>query len=129
MSRPLPSTTWNIILFAMVVGPLFGSTIATVTSAVRHFSTGHLFSVALFGWLIGVIPAFVGGVLFAILRRWLGSGYLCAACCGMVGTLPFFFLVFGHWETVSILAYITIIVGGLSALATRYAASRYLQAL
>ncbi|MDA5241032.1 hypothetical protein EXN32_22490 [Agrobacterium tumefaciens] len=129
MSRPPPSMTWNIILFAMVVGPLFGTTFVVVASALRIDSVAQVFFVALFGWIVGVIPAFIAGVLFANLRWWFGSGYLFAACCGVISTLPIFYLLFGHPDKISLSIYFAIIVGSLSAMGTRYAATLFLRAL
>lgn len=116
-------------LSAMVVGPLFGTTFVTIASAIKVSSIGQVLFVVLLGWIMGVIPAFVGGVLFANLRRWLGSGYLFAACCGMISTLPFFYLLFGHLDIISLSTYFVIIVGGLSGMATRYAAALFLREL
>lgn len=129
MSRLSPSTTWNIILFSMVIGPLFGTTFATVAFALRIESVSEVLFLALFGWLMGVIPAFIAGVLFANLRRWLGSGYLFAAACGVSGAFPFFYLFVGHQETISLLISFSIIVGGFSAMATRYLATHFLREL
>ncbi|WP_323687370.1 hypothetical protein [Rhizobium sp. AN68] len=80
-------------MFAMIIGPMFSSIIAAIFAVfVKSEEIVSVMSLAFLGWLFGLIPAFVCGVLFANLRGWFGTGYLFAACCGIVGVLPFIYL-------------------------------------
>lgn len=58
MSRPPPFTTWNIILFAMIIGPMFSSIIGAIFGVfVESAEIVSVISLAFLGWLFGLIPA------------------------------------------------------------------------
>lgn len=128
MSRPPPFTTWNIILFAMIIGPMFTSIIGAIFGVfVESAEIVSVMSVAFLGWLFGLIPAFVCGVLFVNLRRWFGTGYLFAACCGVVGVLPFIYLFGNPVQKISASTFLALTICGLSAIATRFTATLFLR--
>ncbi len=128
MSRAPPFTTWNIILFAMIIGPMFSSIIAAIFAVfVKSEEIVSVMSLAFLGWLFGLIPAFVCGVLFANLRGWFGTGYLFAACCGIVGVLPFIYLSGNSQLKISASTFLAVTICGLAAIATRFTATLFLR--
>lgn len=57
MSRPPPFTTWNIILFAMIIGPMFSSITGAIFGIfVESAEIVSVISLAFLGWLFGLIP-------------------------------------------------------------------------
>lgn len=128
MSRPPPFTTWNIILFAMIIGPMFSSIIGAIFGVfVESAEIVSVISLAFLGWLFGLIPAFVCGVLFANLRGWFGTGYLFAACCSIVGVLPFIYLSGNLELKISASTFLAVTTCGLSAISTRFTATLFLR--
>ncbi len=128
MSRPPPFTTWNIILFAMIIGPMFSSIIAAIFAVfVKSEEIVSVMSLAFLGWLFGLMPAFVCGVLFANLRGWFRTGYLFAACCGIVGVLPFIYLSGNSQLKISASTFLAVTICGLAAIATRFTATLFLR--
>jgi len=128
MSRPPPFTTWNIILFAMIIGPMFSSITGAIFGIfVESAEIVSVMSLAFLGWLFGLIPAFVCGVLFANLRGWFGTGYSFAACCGIVGVLPFIYLSGDPEQKISASTFLAVTICGLSAIATRFTATLFLR--
>lgn len=128
MSRPPPFATWNIILFAMIIGPMFSSIIGAIFGVfVESAEIVSVISLAFLGWLFGLIPAFVCGVLFANLRGWFGTGYSFAACCGIVGVIPFIYLSDNLELKISASTFLAVSICGLSAIATRFMATLFLR--
>lgn len=82
---------------------------------------------AFLGWLFGLIPAFVCGVLFVNLRHRFGTGYLFAACCGIVGVLPFIYFFGNPEQKISASTFLAVTIYGLSAIATRFTATLFLR--
>ncbi|MGO4319725.1 hypothetical protein, partial [Agrobacterium sp. MCAB5] len=110
-------------MFAMIIGPMFSSIIAAIFAVfVKSEEIVSVMSLAFLGCLFGLIPAFVCGVLFANLRGWFGTGYLFAACCGIVGVLPFIYLSGNSQLKISASTFLAVTICGLAAIATRFTA-------
>jgi hypothetical protein len=80
----LKPPAWQIILFAAAVGPLLGMLLLLVPFWVRSWeAAGVLLTM---GYVVGLVPSVVGGVLFSMLRHRFGSGFRCAGFCGGCAT-------------------------------------------
>jgi hypothetical protein len=75
---------WQIILFAAAVGPLIGMLLLLLPFWVRSWEAAR--ALLAMGYLFGLVPSVVGGVLFSILRFRFGSGFRCAGFCGGCAT-------------------------------------------
>lgn len=80
------------------------------------------------GYWAGLGPAVLGGVLFAVLRRWFGSGYTCAGACGGLATALSLVVAVGVETSPMLLFYAAGFAGILPALGTRLLAQRFFPA-
>lgn len=80
----LKPPAWQIILFAAAVGPLFGMLLLLVPFWVRSWEAVRV--LLAMGYVFGLVPSVVGGILFSILRYRFGSGFRCAGFSGGCAT-------------------------------------------
>lgn len=80
----LKPPAWQIILFAAAVGPLLGILLLLLPFWVRSLEAAGVLLAT--GYVLGLVPSVMGGVLFSILRYRFGSGFRCAGFCGGCAT-------------------------------------------
>lgn len=123
---------WKIVLFAGLAGPLITALAVGVISSIVSMTTDISLSGALqllkTFYLIGAVPAFTGGLLFALMRRFWGSGRFAACLSGFLGvSLPALIItadgsITAFLEAVKLAAFLGII----PALITHLAAEKIL---
>lgn len=122
--------SWKIVLFATLARPLITAlavgAISSFGSAASEISISGALQFLETFYRIGAVPAFAGGLLFAVMRRFWGSGRFAACLCGFLGVLAPSLIIVGNISASALLdlAQLAAILGIIPALMTHLAAEK-----
>lgn len=118
-------TVQKVIFFAVAFGPAAGVAVVGLPVLIVTESVRDAVMLFVLGYIFGTIPALTGAILFIIVRRALGSGYLVAAMCGWISTFSAFSLLSNRYDPWTMI--FAAFSGALPALALRALARRSFQ--
>ncbi|MFC0808960.1 hypothetical protein ACFHWW_26565 [Ensifer sp. P24N7] len=129
--QPLEKTGeahWIAIIFwAFLLGPLVGAVILMLP--LKDWRVEQFVGSIFMAYIFGSIPAVFGGIVYSVLRRYLGPTLVCAFIGGFLALalliVPFF--GFGGWNSFVASFGAAAVFGGAPAVVVRFIVGRYLR--